>query len=71
MTTRVRLFVSMKNETIARPLGIRRLRRAPANGQQFRIPLDGRSVHARITRLSGTSDLAAGRAVVRVYAAEI
>ncbi len=71
MITRVRLFVSMKNETVARPLGIRRLRRAPVSGQQFRIPLDGRSVHARITRLSGASDLAAGRAVLRVYAAEI
>ncbi len=71
MTTRVRLFVSMKNESVARPLGVRRMRRPPASGQQFHIPLDGRSVHARITRLSGAGDLTLGHAVPRVYADEI
>ncbi len=71
MITRVRLFVSMKNENVARSLGMRRLQRPPANGQQFRIPLDGRSVLARITRLSGASDMAVGRTVLRVYADEI
>jgi hypothetical protein len=71
MTTRVRLFVSMKNENVARPLGMRRLRRPPASGQQFRIPLDGRSVLARITRVSGASDMAVGRTVLRIYADEI
>lgn len=71
MTTRVRLFVSMKNETVARPLGVRQLRRPPANGQQFQILLDGRSVQARITRLLGANDMAAGRTVPHVYADEI
>ena len=71
MTTRVQLFVSMKNENVARPLGLRQLRRPPVSGQQFQILLDGRSVHARITRLSGSSDMVAGRTVPRVYADEI
>lgn len=71
MSTRVRLFLSMKNENVARPLGVRRLRHPPAGGQQFRIPLDGRSVHARITRLSSVSDMAVSHPVPHVYADEI
>jgi hypothetical protein len=71
MTTRVRLFVAMKDEHIARPLGLRRLRRHPVNGQQFQIPLDGRAVHARITRCAAPADPMAGRAITDVYAEEI
>jgi hypothetical protein len=71
MTTRVRLFVSMKNESVARPLGVRQLRHPPASGQQFQIPIDGRSVHVRIARLSGADDSTRGRVVPRVYADEI
>jgi hypothetical protein len=71
MITRVKLFVSMKNEDVARPLGLRRLRRAPASGQHFHIPVDGRAVRARITRLSGAGDAIAGGAVPNVYAEEV
>lgn len=70
MTMKVQLFLNMKNEAVARPLGVRRLRRAPVCGQKFAIAVDGRSVHARIMRFSG----AAGRrmaTVPDVYADEI
>jgi len=71
MVTKVKLFVSMKNEAAARPLGLRRLRRAPAHGQQFQIPLDGRAVRARITRCSTTNDLVPDASIPNVYAEEI
>jgi hypothetical protein len=71
MITKVKLFVSMKDEAVARSLGLRRLRRAPAHGQEFQIPLDGRPVRARITRFSTASDLAPDVAVPEVYADEI
>src|ERR1041385_2004384 len=56
MITTVRLFLSMKNEAVARPLGLRRLRRAPEAGQKFEVAVEGRPVHARIVRLSITSE---------------
>lgn len=64
MITKVRLFLTMKDGGVARSLGVRRLRRAPGFGQTFEIALDGRSVHARIMRLSEAM-------VPDVYAAEI
>lgn len=70
MTTKVQLFLSMKDESIARPLGVRRLRRAPGPGQKFDIAVDGRSVRARITRSSATGRLR-GMMVPDVYAEEI
>ncbi len=71
MTTKVKLFVSMKNEAVARPLGMRRLRQAPAQGQRFQIPLDGRAVNARITRFSTAGDSVSAAAVTIVHAEEI
>jgi len=71
MTTKVQLFVSIKNEAVARPLGVRRLRQAPATGQRFQIPLDGRAVHARITRFSAASDPVSKTSVPTVHAEEI
>lgn len=72
MITKVMLFVSVKNETDARALGLRRLRRAPVRGQQFQIPLDGRTVRARITRFAIESDhKAADPGIPSVYAEEI
>jgi hypothetical protein len=62
MVPTVGLFMSMKNDAVVHPLGLRRLRRAPACGQLFQIPLDGRAVRARITRFPAMSD---------VYAEEI
>jgi hypothetical protein len=46
--TKVKLFLSLKNEEIARPLGLRRFRKAPGEGQKFKIDVDGRSVSARV-----------------------
>jgi hypothetical protein len=71
MTTKVKLFVNMKNETVARPLGVRRLRRAPGRGQQFDIAVDGRSVRARITRLSSATERIRPLSVPDVYAEEV
>ena len=56
MTTKVTLFLNMKDEAVARPLGVRRLRRAPERGQTFAIAVDGRSVRARITRSSSATE---------------
>jgi hypothetical protein len=67
MMIKVMLFVSVKDENSARSLGLRRLRRAPVRGQQFQIPLDGRTVHARITRFSSAS----ANEIPSVYAEEI
>jgi hypothetical protein len=50
----VRLFLCLKHEEATRPLGLRRLRRAPETGQKFELAIDGRPVRARIVRLSGT-----------------
>jgi hypothetical protein len=71
MTTKVTLFLNMKNETVARPLGVRRLRRAPGFGQSFEIAVDGRPVRARITRFSSATGLVPGSAVPDVYADEV
>jgi hypothetical protein len=71
MTTKVKLFLNMKNEDVARPLGLRRLRRAPGHGQTFEIPVDGRAVRARITRFSATGERVPGLPVPDVYAEEI
>jgi hypothetical protein len=71
MITKVQLFLNMKNERVARPLGIRRLRRAPGCGQKFGIAVDGRSVHARIMRLSSATGRRREAAVPDVYAEEI
>lgn len=71
MTTKVKLFLSMKNEAVARPLGVRRMRRAPGPGQSFDIALDGRSVRARITSSSNHEDGASALSVPNVYAEEI
>jgi hypothetical protein len=71
MTTKVKLFLSMKNEVVARPLGLRRLRRAPDCGQKFAIAVDGRSVSARITRCSSASQNAPGSSILDVYAEEV
>ncbi len=38
MTTKVKLFLSMKNEAVARPLGLRRMRRAPGRGRDLQLP---------------------------------
>lgn len=70
MTTKVKLFLSLKNETAARPLGLRRLRRAPGGGQSFKIAVDGRPVRARITRWSTETGLDQGPFVPEVYAEE-
>jgi hypothetical protein len=69
MITKVQLFLNMKDESVARPLGVRRLRRAPGSGQKFEIDVDGRAVRARITRFSRASVL--GTMVPDVYAEEI
>ena len=71
MITKVRLFLNMKNEGVARPLGVRRLRRAPECGQKFAIAVDGRSVHARIMRFSSATGRRRAVAVPDVYAEEI
>lgn len=71
MVMKVKLFVCMKNEAVARPLGLRRLRRAPAHGQKFQIPVDGRAVRARITRCPTERDLVPEASIPDVYAEEI
>ena len=69
--TKVQLFLIMKNEGLARPLGVRRLRRAPARGQKFEIAIDGRSVRARIMRFSSAPGRLRKARVPDVYAEEI
>ena len=71
MITKVQLFLSMKDESVARPLGVRRLRRAPGPGQKFEIAVDGRAVRARITRFSRAAGSALGTMFPDVYAEEI
>lgn len=71
MITIVRLFLSMKNEGAARPLGLRRLRRAPAAGQKFEVTVEGRSVRARIVRLASTPGRQGGLSMSDVYAEEV
>jgi hypothetical protein len=71
MTTKVKLFLNMKNEAVARPLGLRRLRRAPGRGQRFDIAVDGRSVRARITRFSSATERVRTLSVPDVYAEEV
>ena len=71
MTTKVALFLTMKDEAVARPLGMRRLRRAPGHGQTFDIAVDGRSVHARITRCSSAAEPVPSASVPDVYAEEV
>lgn len=66
MTTKVKLFLSMKHEAVARPLGLRRMRRAPGRGQRFAIAVDGRAVSARITLCSSVTER-----VLDVYAEEV
>ena len=70
MTTQVRLFVNMKNEAMARPLGLRRLRNAPGFGQRFEVAVDGRPVRARITRFSTAIAPGEDLSVPEVYAEE-
>jgi len=71
MITKVQLFLNMRNEGVARPLGVRRLRRAPECGQKFEIAIDGRSVRARIMRFSSATGHLRGVTVPDVYAEEI
>jgi hypothetical protein len=71
MITKVRLFLNMKNEGVARPLGVRRMRRAPGCGQQFKITIDGRSVRARIMRFSSAPGRLREATAPDVYADEI
>lgn len=70
MTTKVRLFLNLKDESAARPLGLRRLRRAPREGQRFEIAIDGRAVWARITRFSSAPGHIRAAFVPDVYAEE-
>lgn len=70
MITKVTLFLNMKDETVARSLGVRRMRRAPGCGQKFEIAVDGRSVRARITRFSSAGESVRDLAVPDVYAEE-
>lgn len=70
MITTVRLFLSLKDEVAARPLGLRRLRKAPVAGQKFEVAVDGRPVRARIVRLSRTTDRQGSLATSDVYAEE-
>jgi hypothetical protein len=71
MTTKVTLFLNMRDEAVARPLGVRRLRRAPERGQTFAIAVDGRSVRARITRSSSATEPVQSVSVPDVYAEEV
>lgn len=71
MTTKATLFLNMKNETVARPLGLRRFRRAPGCGQCFEIAVDGRPVRVRITRSSPVAGGASGSSVADVHAEEV
>lgn len=70
MTTKVKLFLNLKDESAARPLGLRRLRRAPGEGQRFEIAVDGRAVQARITRCSTAPGRVRAAFVPDVYAEE-
>ena len=71
MTTKVKLFLNLKDEAVARPLGLRRLRRAPGAGQRFEIVVDGRAVRARIARFSTASGRVQASPVPEVYAEEL
>jgi hypothetical protein len=71
MITTVRLFLSMKDEAAARPLGLRRLRNAPEAGQKFEVAVDGRPVRARIVRLASTPGRPGGLSTSDVYAEEL
>ena len=71
MITKVQLFLNIKNEGAARPLGVRRLRRAPGCGQKFEIAIDGRSVRARIMRFRTRAPGHLRATVPDVYADEI
>jgi hypothetical protein len=71
MATKVKLFLSLKDEAVARALGLRRMRRAPGRGQTFDIAVDGRSVSARITRCSSATGRIPGSSVPDVYAEEV
>ena len=71
MTTKVKLFLNMKNEAVARPLGLRRMRRAPGRGQRFAIAVDGRAVSARIIRCTSVTEGVPGLSVLDVYAEEL
>ena len=70
MITKVKLFVSLKNERVARALGMRRLRRAPGHGQRFQVSVDGRAVRARITRFSNGPGPNRALSIPNVYAEE-
>jgi hypothetical protein len=71
MTTKVKFFLNMKNEAVARPLGLRRMRRAPVRGQRFDVAVDGRAVSARVTRCSSVTARGPGLPVLDVYAEEV
>ena len=71
MITNVKLFVSRKGQAVPRPLGLRRLRRAPSRGQTFAIHVDGHSVRARITRVSVVTKRVQTILLPNVYAEEI
>lgn len=71
MITKVKLFLNLKNETVARSLGLRRLRRAPGHGQRFEVAVDGRSVRARITRFSTGTGRVGALFIPDVYAEEL
>jgi hypothetical protein len=71
MITTVQLFLNLKDESGARPLGVRRLRRAPDPGQKFEIAVDGRAVRARIIRFAQTTGRVGGPTVPEIYAEEI
>lgn len=71
MTTKVKLFLAMKNEAVARSLGLRRMRRAPGRGQTFAIAVDGRAVSARITSCASVIERVSGLSVLDVYAEEV
>jgi hypothetical protein len=70
MTTKVRLFLNVKDESTARALGVRRMRNVPKLGQLFDIAVDGRSLRARITSSSDAMEGAGGSFVPDVYAEE-
>ncbi len=71
MTTKVALFLTLKNEAAARQLGVRRLRQAPEDGQRFVVTVDGRPVRARITRCTPGAEQALGVFVPEVFADEL
>jgi hypothetical protein len=71
MTTKVKLFLSMRNEAVARLVGMRRMRRGPGLGQRFDVAVDGRAVSARITGCSSSPGEVLGSSVLNVYAEEV